>query len=931
MKRSQLSTHAKNIKNKSASGAHVGKPTAVVASTQSKLQAHRQPASRAGDPHLERERDKYENPIPSRELILELLAEIGVPADAATLAARLDIADTEQEGFVRRLNAMERDGQVMRNRKGDICLLDKLDLIPGKVQGHPDGFGFLVPDNGTDDLFLSPKQMQKVLHGDRAVVREVGLDKRGRREAAIVEVIERGNTKLVGRLFVEHGVYFVVAENKRISQDILVEPGYTGGATAGQVVMVELVAQPSKQAEPVARVLEIVGNYADPGMEIEIALRKHDLPHEWPQDVLDIEAKIPKKVTTADIKGRVDLRDLPFVTIDGETARDFDDAVYAEKEGGGKNSGFRLLVAIADVSHYVKTGDALDREARNRGNSVYFPRRVIPMLPEALSNEMCSLKPHVDRLALVCDMSISLTGEVKRYEFMEAVFHSAARCTYTSVAKAIYGMEANGTEHGLDAKIIPHLKMLDQVFRVLLAARNKRGAIDFETTETMMMFDDQGKIERIVPTTRNDAHRLIEECMLAANVCAANYLLGNEHPNLYRVHERPSEEKLVALRAMLKDFGLQMMGGKEPKPSDYGAVLAKIKERPDAPLLQTVMLRSMKQAVYSPDNAGHFGLAYDAYAHFTSPIRRYPDLLTHRAIKAVLKGETYDPKAPWDQLGTQCSATERRADEATRDVTAWLKCFYMKDRINEVFTGTITGVTGFGIFVTLDEVYVEGLVHISELGQDYFHFDQDKHLILGERTRKKFQLSDRINIKVVRVDIETSKIDFALTTDKPARAKNAEEEDDLDLADGGKSARQNIAPAFSQKPGKAPRSKFATAELPSLPAFPKREGKALPEKKAVRKTSSPAAAKADKKIVTFTSANPPTTPVAGFATEHVVSKRKMKVEPELLPKSVSKKSLKATSKQTSKQTSLTSQQAKSKAGIKAKATGALLAKKKKKT
>ena len=906
MKRAQLSTRPKHTKKNTPTSNTV----AAGHSSSSKLKAAKaKPTSRAGDPHLERERDKYENPIPSRELILELLAEIGVPANAATIAARLEIADTEQEGFIRRLNAMERDGQVMRNRKGDICLLDKLDLIPGKVQGHPDGFGFLVPDNGTDDLFLSPKQMQKVLHGDRAVVREVGVDKRGRREAAIVEVIERGNTKLVGRLFVEHGVYFVVAENKRISQDILVEPGYVGGATAGQVVMVELVAQPSKQAEPVARVLEIVGNYADPGMEIEIALRKHDLPHEWPADVLAIEAKIPKKVTAADIKGRVDLRDFPFVTIDGETAKDFDDAVYAERQGNGKNSGFRLMVAIADVSHYVKTGDALDREARNRGNSVYFPRRVIPMLPEALSNEMCSLKPHVDRLALVCDMSISLTGEVKHYEFIEAVFHSAARCTYTNVAKAIYGLEPNQNDHGLDASIIPHLKMLDQVFRVLLAARNKRGAIDFETTETMMMFDEGGKIERIVPTVRNDAHRLIEECMLAANVCAANYLAANEHANLYRVHERPSEEKLVALRAMLKDFGLQMLGGKEPKPSDYGEVLKKIKERPDAPLLQTVMLRSMKQAVYSPDNAGHFGLAYEAYTHFTSPIRRYPDLLTHRAIKAVLKGETYDPKAPWDQLGTQCSATERRADEATRDVTAWLKCYYMKDRINEVFTGTITGVTAFGIFVTLDDVYVEGLVHISELGQDYFHFDQDKHLILGERTRKKYQLADRLNIKVVRVDIETSKIDFALSSEKPKRASTPEQEDEQDT----QAERQNIAPGFSQKPGKAPnkipKPALATPNLPPLPSFPKGGSKARLEKAPVAKAIG---IKAEKTVVTFTSANPPTTPVAGFASEHVVGKRKAKVEPTPLPLSKN------------------SRQAKSKTAGKPKATGALLNKKKKK-
>ncbi len=845
-------------------------------SKNSKAKTSAKPASaRAADPHRAREAEKYENPIASRELILDVLTEAGIPLDMATLASKLEIVDSEQDGFIRRLNAMERDGQVMRNRKGDICLIGKLDLITGKVQGHPDGFGFLVPDDGSDDLFLGPKQMHRVLHGDRAVVREIGLDRRGRREASIVEVIERGNTKVVGRLFVEHGVYFVIAENKRISQDILVEPGYDGGAKAGQVVMVDLVVQPSKNSEPVARVREVLGNYADPGMEIEIALRKHDLPHEWPDDVVALEKKVPKKVSAKDMEGREDLRALPFVTIDGETARDFDDAVYCEKQG----KGFRLLVAIADVSHYVKNGDALDREARLRGNSVYFPRRVIPMLPEVLSNEMCSLKPQVDRLALVCDMSISATGEVKRYHFMEAVFHSAARLTYTKVAKAIYGMPADhGLDEKIDAKIIPYLQMLDQVFQVLLAARNKRGAIDFETTETMMMFDDGGKIEKIVPTVRNNAHRLIEECMLAANVCAANYLAEHEHATLYRVHERPSEDKLTALRAMLKDFGLQLMGGKEPTPGNYGEVLAKIKLRPDAPLLQTVMLRSMKQAVYSPDNAGHFGLAYEAYTHFTSPIRRYPDLLTHRAIKAVINGQVYDPKATWEELGAQCSATERRADEATRDVTAWLKCYYMKDRLGEEFTGTITGVTGFGIFVTLDEVYVEGLVHISELGQDYFHFDQDKHMIMGERTRKKYQLADRVNIKVVRVDIETSKIDFGLASERPkvATAARADTDDDVDTV----VERAGIAPAFNKKPGKEPGvrgSKHGAKEATphAAPALIKKG--VQPSRAANVPASAPAAIpRTDKKVSTVTSANPPTTPLAGLDSDgNAIAPRKV--------------------------------------------------------
>lgn len=805
--------------------------------------------SRAHDPHLDREQRKYENPIPSRELILDVLTEAGVPMDAQSIAFKLEIEDAEQEGFVRRLNAMERDGQIMRNRRGDICLIDKLDLITGKVQGHPDGFGFLVPDDGSDDLFLGPKQMHKALHGDRVVVREIGVDRKGRREASIVEVLERANSKVVGRLFVERGVFFVIAENKRINQDILIEPGYDKGAVAGQVVVVELVVQPSKNSEPLARVVEILGNYADPGMEIEIALRKHDLPHEWPSDILALEKKIPKKVTPKEIVGRADLRDLPFVTIDGETAKDFDDAVYCEKQG----KGFRLMVAIADVSHYVKTGDALDREARVRGNSVYFPRRVIPMLPEALSNEMCSLNPHVDRLALVCDMAISATGEVKRYEFMEAVFHSAARLTYTSVAKALYSKEpSDENEHGIDSKLIPHLHALDDVFRTLLAARNKRGAIDFDSTETMMVFTDDSKIEKIVPVTRNEAHRLIEECMLAANVCAANFLLENEHANLYRIHEKPSEEKLTALRSMLKDFGLQLAGGATPTPREYGVVLEKIRARPDAPLLQTVMLRSMKQAVYSPDNVGHFGLAYDAYAHFTSPIRRYPDLLTHRAIKAVLSGETYDPKAPWDVLGQQCSATERRADEATRDVTNWLKCYYMKDRLGEEFSGTISGVTSFGIFVTLDDVYVEGLVHISELGHDYFHFEQDKHRIMGERTRKVFQLADRVNIKVVRVDIETSKIDFALVDARFTKS----------------------GPVTIIKPAETPLEKVAKAIEPMVQVETRvKTGVKKPSPPPTISPAVPSEKKTDKKIISVTSANPPTTPLAGF-TNGAVEKKK---------------------------------------------------------
>jgi ribonuclease R len=724
---------------------------------------------RLSDPNLERERGRYNNPLPSREMILKVLEDEGVPVLEDDLVAKLDIAAEERESFTRRINAMEREGQLMRNRKGALCLLGKIDLITGKVQGHPDGFGFLIPDDGSPDLFLGPKQMHKALHGDRVMARESGVDRKGRREASIVEVIARANERIVGRLFEEHGILFLVAENKRINQDILVEPGYDGGAKPGQVVMGQIVVQPSKQSEPIARVIEILGNYADPGMEIEIALRKHELPYEFPDDVLALEKKVPKKVGVRDTEGREDLRNLPFVTIDGENAKDFDDAVYCEKQADKKNSGFRLLVGIADVSHYVRPGDAFDREARLRGNSVYFPRRVIPMLPEVLSNGLCSLKPDEDRLVMVCDMTVAPTGQIKAYRFYPAVIHSKQRLTYTKVAAFLQAEDAQDrADSGVEPALFPHIEHLNEIFHALLQERRKRGAIDFESTETEMVFNDQGKIERIVPVIRNDAHRLIEECMLAANVCTSDYALKNEHAALFRVHEGPTPEKLEALRTFLKDFGLSLSGGDKPHAKDYAALLEKVKTRPDAQLLQTVMLRSLQQAVYSPENVGHFGLAYDGYTHFTSPIRRYPDLLIHRAIKAILAGETYKPHPGWKDIGIHCSQTERRADDATRDVQAWLKCYYMQDRLGDTFDGIISGVASFGVFVSLDDVFVEGLIHVSDLGQDYFHFDAAKHCISGERTGKRYQLGGRVSVRVARVDLETSRIDFTLFEERKA-------------------------------------------------------------------------------------------------------------------------------------------------------------------
>lgn len=704
---------------------------------------------------MAREAEKYEHPVPSRELILEVLVEAGVPMDEKDLAKQLDIGKRESDGFSRRIGAMERDGQIMRNRRGDLCVAEKLDLIRGRVLGHKDGFGFMQREDGGPDLFLAPGEMQKVLHGDRVMARISGLDRRGRPEGKIVEVLEHGQTRFVGRLHVEHGVTFVAAEDKRISQEFVVPAGEAGKAKVGQVVTVEIISQPGRHAQPLARVVEILGNYADPGMEIEIALRKHALPWIFSPEAEAVAAKLPKTVRSVDHRGRVDLRDMPLVTIDGETARDFDDAVYCEPEG----SGFRLVVAIADVSHYVQAGDALDKEARERGNSVYFPRRVIPMLPEAISNGLCSINPDVERLAMACDMQIDAHGNIRKYKFFPAVMLSHARFTYTEVAAILD--DPRGAVAKKRKGLVPHLETLYRLYHQLAKARKKRGAIDFETTETQMIFDDKGKIENIVAVVRNDAHRVIEECMLAANVCASAFLHGHEHPMLYRVHEGPTPEKLEALRDFLKGFGLQLSGGDTPHASDYAKLLSKVKGRPDEQLLQTVMLRSLKQAVYTPKNNGHFGLAYESYTHFTSPIRRYPDLLVHRAIKAVLNGKKYEP-GDWNELGAQCSMTERRADEATRDVTAWLKCYYMRDRVGEVFMGSVAGVAAFGAFVALDGIYVEGLVHISDLGKDYFKYDAAKHQLMGERTGQRYRLGDRVRVKIAKVDLNAARIDFVL-------------------------------------------------------------------------------------------------------------------------------------------------------------------------
>ena len=787
-------------------------------------------SKRGGDPHAKREATLYEAPLPSRELVLQLLADQGIPLSVEQVYTFLDIGFDEQENFNKRLNAMEREGQIMRNRKGALCLADKIHAISGTVQGHPDGFGFLVPDDKIkhpEDLFLGPREMAQVMHGDRAMVRMSGLDRKGRPEGKIVEVLERSTKTLVGRVIQGQGVTIVAAEDKRINQDILIAYHLDMGAKPGQVVMVELTAQPSSGAHPMGKVVQILGNYADSGMEIEIALRKHKLPHEFSEAAIKQAQSIPKLVQAADYKGRIDLRELPLITIDGETARDFDDAVFAEPIQGDKaGAAWRLVVAIADVSFYVKPDDALDVGAFERGNSVYFPRRVIPMLPEALSNGLCSLNPDVERLCMICDMQIDAAGIVNSYKFYPSVMRSKARMTYTKVADMLVNPQGE-TAHEY-AHIMPHVQNLYSLFKLMLNQREKRGAIEFESTETMMIFDENGKIEKIVPTGRNDAHKLIEECMLAANVCAADYLSKNEQTALYRIHEGPTPEKLEALRTFMAEVGFGVTGGDKPHAKDYGKLMNQIKTRPDAQLLQTVLLRSMQQAVYSPDNVGHFGLAYEAYTHFTSPIRRYPDLLIHRAIKAVVNGEKYKAK-DWNNLGVHCSMTERRADDATRDVNNWLKCYYMQDKIGEVFEGTIAGVTAFGVFVALDGVYVEGLVHVTELGNDYFNFDKARHEMLGERTGVRFRLGDRLTVKVARVDLETSKIDFTLVAAKHGEKNDSPQANNHEPSRGSPAKTLGVASKKSEADGFKPLSTRALDRAKKDRTGGKKLGKATVE------------------------------------------------------------------------------------------------------
>jgi len=666
--------------------------------------------------------------------------------------------------------------------------------VVGTVQGHRDGHGFVQRDDGEADIYISPQEMNSVLHRDRVHVRVVRYDRKGRPEGRILDIVERRKTSIIGRLLHENGVWLVAPEDRRYGQDIMIPKNATAAATAGQVVAVELTEPPSMFSQPVGRVVEVLGEIDDPGMEIEIAVRKYEVPHRFSAEAIAQAAALPDHVRPVDCRQRVDLRDVPLVTIDGEDARDFDDAVYCEpykRRGKTAGEGWRLVVAIADVSHYVRPGEPIDTDAYERATSVYFPRRVIPMLPEKLSNGLCSLNPDEDRLCMVCDMLVDASGDISAYQFFPGVLRSHARLTYNEVA-AILG-NTRGPEAKTRSELVPHLIHLHEVYRALLKRRGTRGAVDFETTETQIVCDENGRIERIVPRTRNDAHRLIEEAMLAANVCAAEFIEERTHPALYRVHEGPTPEKRVTLQNYLRTLGLSVSLSDDPTPGELAAIALATRERPDATQIHAMLLRSMQQAHYTAANSGHFGLAYDAYTHFTSPIRRYPDLLVHRVIKALLHGRRYhlegmahdaDAKRrvvgktavkpggkagitaaemeQWNAVGAHCSSNERRADEASRDVEAWLKCRFMRERLGEEFAGTVSAVTSFGLFVTLDDLYVDGLVHITEIGGGYYRYDEVRQELHGERSGQRYAAGTRVRVQVSRVDLDSRRIDFRM-------------------------------------------------------------------------------------------------------------------------------------------------------------------------
>ena len=783
------------------------------------------PKKRYRDPHADREAENYENPVPSRELILEVLNDHGKPMEFEQIASLLEVDEDGEVGLERRLKAMLRDAQLVQNRNGKLGVVSRMDLIPGRVQGHKDGFGFLIPDDKTlSDLFLGPRQMEKVMDGDRVLVSDAGVNRFGKKEARIVEITERVATEVVGRFRREAGISFVEPENRRITREVLVEDKNGLQPNPGDHVRATITQYPSRDHHVLVRLEEIIATPDQAGMEIEVALRRFEIPHVWPDGVEADAERFGTGVPHKAKAHRVDLRDLPLVTIDDETARDFDDAVYVERRPRG---GWRLIVAIADVSHYVSPGSALDREAATRGNSVYFPNRVVPMLPEALSNGLCSLNPHVDRLCLYCDMRISANGRLTGFVFREGVMRSRHRLTYNKVGAIIEEPDselAQDTVASLDDESLDMIWSFHEMFLALRKRRAERGAIDFDSDDTRIIYDENQKIQAIVPVTRNVAHIMIEEAMLAANICSAKLLEKAGVPALFRNHEPPKEERLSKLQQFLGGLGLSL-GWSEgaPRPHVYQDLREQILDRPDRNVIQTMMLRSMTQAKYEAENKGHFGLAYKAYTHFTSPIRRYPDLLVHRAIRFLIRSEAVPnhvdnpgklPKIssekiiPYSQadmvaIGEQCSMTERRADDATRDVVSWLKCQFMESHIGDVFEGVISGVANFGLFIQLNELHIDGLVHVANLDSDYYHFDEVNLTLTGESSGRKFGLGDGVTVRVAAVHTEDRKIDLQLESATPSgkgRPKSGSKKAGGGNRRGGSSEREKLAKGDIPKP-----------------------------------------------------------------------------------------------------------------------------------
>jgi ribonuclease R len=801
------------------------------------------------DPFKEREAEKYANPIPSREFILDFITKREKPVSRDELATELNIeGEEQQEALRRRLRAMERDGQLVFTRRQCYALPERLDLLKGKVIGHRDGFGFLRVEGRKDDLYLSSEQMKMCMHGDQVLAQPLGADRKGRREARIVRVLEARTGQIVGRYFTDAGIGFVVPDDSRLSFDILIPPEEVMGARMGFVVVVELTQRPTRRTKAIGKIVEVLGDNMGTSMAVDMALRTHEIPYVWPPEVENQIANLKEQVPEEAKIGRVDLRDLPLMTIDSEDARDFDDAVFCEKKRGG---GWRLWVAIADVSYYVRPPTALDAEARNRGTSVYFPSQVVPMLPEVLSNGLCSLNPQVDRLCMVCEMTISAKGRLTSYTFYEAVMSSHARLTYNKVWHILQGDQELREQY---APLVKHIEELHNLYKVLDVSRAERGGISFESEEAKFIFNAERRIERIEQTQRNDAHKLIEECMILANISAARFVEKESEPALFRIHDKPTEEAITSFRTVLAELGLELPGGNKPEPRDYAELLTSIADRPDHEMLQTMLLRSMKQAVYDPENRGHFGLALQSYAHFTSPIRRYPDLTLHRAIKYLLakdeghQGHSTD-SGGWHysveemlQLGQHCSLTERRADEATREVSDWLKCDFMQDQVGNVFPGVIASVTGFGFFVRLSDLFIDGLVHVSSLDNDYYRFDQVGQRLIGESGGQTYRLGDRVEVKVEAVNMDERKIDFSLISSERG-PRNV-----------GKTEREKAKKSGGSKPGNRRRQAGKKVNFEPDAAFRGENGQAKPKPKAQKDAAGKKAKKPSEKTLKIATA-----------------------------------------------------------------------------